>query len=147
MINGQMFHQSIILQWFWPRKSCKFFLLFKFLPKIRFSNVFFNKYEHFKKHFVWKVEQFRGVAITNCSSKFKGGVTSKKKIESKFPANMHIYALSPLKLQSLRKFCWAVSEEFHWQTVSVVYLYFGQISKFNRGITPRKKSESFCTSS
>ena len=43
-----------------------------------------------------------------------------KKIESKFPVGMHIYTLYPSLLQSFRKYCWAVSEELHWQTVSVV---------------------------
>ena len=44
-------------------------------------------------------------------SKFKKGVTPRKKVKSKFPVDMHIYTLCPSLLQSLRKFCWAVSEE------------------------------------
>ena len=44
-------------------------------------------------------------------SKFKKGVTPRKKMESKFPVDMHIYTLCPSLLQSFRKFCWAVSEE------------------------------------
>ena len=41
------------LQWFWPRKSCKFFPWFQIFTKIRFSHVCFLEYEHLK-HFVWK---------------------------------------------------------------------------------------------
>ena len=57
---------------------------------------------------------FRGVALTNCSSsifhfglisKFKKGVTPRKKMESKFPVNMRIYTLCPSYLQSFTKFC------------------------------------------
>ena len=44
-------------------------------------------------------------------SKFKKGVTPRKKMESKFPVDMHIYTLCPSYLQSFMKFCWAVSEE------------------------------------
>ena len=33
-----------------------------------------------------------------------------KKIETKFPVDMHIYMVCPSQLQSFRKFCWAVSE-------------------------------------
>ena len=67
---------------------------------------------------------FRGVALTNCFSsifhfgqisEFKKGVILRKKIESKFPVDMHIYTLSPSLLHSFRKICWAVSEELHWQ--------------------------------
>ena len=67
---------------------------------------------------------FRGVALTNCFSiifhfgqisKFKKGVTLRKKIESKFPVDMHIYTLRPSELPSFTKFCWAVSEELRWQ--------------------------------
>ena len=48
---------------------------------------------------------FRGVALANCFSsifhfgqisKFKKGVTPRKKIESKFPVDMHIYTLCHL---------------------------------------------------
>ena len=47
---------------------------------------------------------FRGVALTNCFnrifhfgqiSKFKKGVTPRKKMESKFPVDMRIYKLYP----------------------------------------------------
>ena len=47
---------------------------------------------------------FRGVALANCFSsifhfgqiyKFKKGVTPRKKVESKFSVNMHIYTLCP----------------------------------------------------
>ena len=44
-------------------------------------------------------------------SKFKKGLTPRKKMESKFPVDMHIYTLCPSLLQSFRKFYWAVSEE------------------------------------
>ena len=48
---------------------------------------------------------FRGVALTNWFSsifnfgqisKFKRGITLRKKIQSEFPVNMHIYTLRPL---------------------------------------------------
>ena len=44
-------------------------------------------------------------------SKFKKGVTPRKKMESKFPVDMGIYTSCSLYLQSFTKFCWAVSEE------------------------------------
>ena len=78
---------------------------------------------------------FRGVSLTNCFrsifhlsqiSKFKKGVITRKKIESKFPVEMHIYTLCHSKLQSFTKFCWAVSEELRWQTVSVVSFIFAK---------------------
>ena len=63
---------------------------------------------------------FSGVVLTNCFSsmfhyrqisKFKKDVTPRKKMESKFPVDMHIYTLCPSLLQSFMKFCLAVSEE------------------------------------
>ena len=73
-----------------------------------------------------------------------------EKNESEFPVDMHIYTLSPLKLQSFTKFCWAVSEELRKQTVFSSIFHFGQISKFKKGVTLRKKMESnflrICTS-
>ena len=48
-------------------------------------------------------------------SKYKKGVTPRKKVESKFSVDMHIYTLCPSLLQSFRKFCWAVSEELRSQ--------------------------------
>ena len=53
MINGQMFHQSNIFAGVLTTQIFKFFPWFKFLPKIRFSIVYFYKYEHLKR-FVWK---------------------------------------------------------------------------------------------
>ena len=44
-------------------------------------------------------------------SKFKKGVTPRKKMQSKFPVDMQMYILCPSLLQSFTKFCWAVSEE------------------------------------
>ena len=47
-------------------------------------------------------------------SKLKKDVTlrnAEKKIESKFPVDMHIYMVCPSQLQSFTKFCIAVSEE------------------------------------
>ena len=38
-------------------------------------------------------------------SKFKKGVTPRKKMESKFPVDMPIYTLCPSYLQNFRKFC------------------------------------------
>ena len=61
---------------------------------------------------------FREVALTNFFtsifhfrqiSKFKKSVTPRKKMESKFLVNMHIYTLGPSSLQSFTKFCRAVS--------------------------------------
>ena len=72
-------------------------------------------------------------------------------MESKFPVNMHIYTLCPSLLQSFREFCWAASEELRWQIVLRSIFHFGQISKFQKGVTPRKKlNQNFlwiCTSS
>ena len=74
---------------------------------------------------------FREVALTNCFSsifhfgqisKLKKGVILRKKIESTFPVYMHIYTLCPSLLQSFRKFCWVLSEDLYWQTVSVASL-------------------------
>ena len=47
-------------------------------------------------------------------SKFKKGVTPRKKIESKFPVDMHNYTLCPSFLRSFTKFCYTVSEELCW---------------------------------
>ena len=47
--------------------------------------------------------------------KIKISITPIKKMESKFPVDMHIYTLCPSLLQSFRKFCWTISEELHWQ--------------------------------
>ena len=41
----------------------------------------------------------------------KRSITRRKKIESEFPVDMHTITLCPSLLQSLRNFCWAVSEE------------------------------------
>ena len=54
-------------------------------------------------------------------SKFKKGVTSrKKKIESKFPVNMHIYIVCPSQLQNFTKLYCTFSVELRWQTVPAV---------------------------
>ena len=54
---------------------------------------------------------FRGVALTNCFSsifhfrqisKFKKSVIQRKKMESKFSVDMHIYTLCPSLQQSFR---------------------------------------------
>ena len=67
---------------------------------------------------------FRGVAMTNCFSsvfhfwqisKLTKGATPRKKNESKFHVDMHIYMVCPSQLRSLTKFCWVVSEELRWQ--------------------------------
>ena len=94
---------------------------------------------------------FSGFVLTNCFSsifhfrqisKFKKGVTPRKKMESKFPVDLHIYTLCPSLLQSFRKFCWAVSEELRSQTVLSNIFHFGQISKFKKGVTPKKKKRN-----
>ena len=56
----------------------------------------------------------------------------------RFPVDMHIYMVCPSKLQSFTKFCWAVSEKLRWQTFSSIF-HFNQISKFKKGVTPKKK--------
>ena len=67
---------------------------------------------------------FRGIALTNCFSsifhfgqisKFKNGIIPRKRIESKFLVDLHIYTLCPSFLQSFTKFCWMASEELRWQ--------------------------------
>ena len=73
-------------------------------------------------------------------SKFKKAVTPRKKMESKFPADMHIYTLCPSLLQSFKKFCWVVSEELRLQTVLSSIFHFGQISKFKKGVNSEKKN-------
>ena len=83
-------------------------------------------------------------------SKFKKGVTPRKKVESKFPVDMHICTLCPSLLQSFRQFCGAVSKELRWQTVFNSIFHFGQFFKFKKGVTRRKRIESkfpvICTS-
>ena len=70
-------------------------------------------------------------------------ITARKKIESKFPVDMHIYMVSPSKLQSFRKFCWAVSEGLRWQTVSVVSFILAKFQKVQKGsLLPEKKIKS-----
>ena len=58
---------------------------------------------------------------------------------------MHIYTLCPSLLQNFRKFCWAVSVELCWPTVSVVSFIFVKFRSSKRGIAPRKKFESKCS--
>ena len=48
-------------------------------------------------------------------SEFKKGVTPRKKIQSKFPVDVHIYTICPSLLKSFTKFCWAVLKELRWQ--------------------------------
>ena len=47
-----------------------------------------------------------------------------KRIKSAFPVKMHIYTLCPSWLHSFTQFCWAVSVELRWATVSVVSFIF-----------------------
>ena len=51
--------------------------------------------------------------------------------------DMHIYTLCPSLLQSFTTFSWVVSEELHWQTVSVVSFIF---VKFQKGRNSKKKN-------
>ena len=53
---------------------------------------------------------------------------------------MHIYTLCSSSLQSFNEFCKVVSVELCWQTVLSGTFHFGQISKFKKGVTPRKKN-------
>ena len=92
----------------------------------------------------WRTVLSTGV-VTLILVKFlssKRGITPRKIIESELPVNMHIYTLSPSLLQSFRKFCYAVSEELHWQPVLSSIFHLGQISKLKKGLTRRKKNES-----
>ena len=61
-------------------------------------------------------------------SKFKKQVTPRKKIESKISVDMH-NMVYPSQQQRSKKLCWAVSEEFCWQTVLEVSF---SLSKFLR---------------
>ena len=63
-----------------------------------------------------------------------------KLIKSAFPVKMHIYTLCSSSLQSDTKFCWPVSVELRCRTVSSIF-HFGQISKFKKGVIPRRKIE------
>ena len=85
--------------------------------------------------------------MTNCFSStwilhlgqtflFKKCIIPRKIIEYKIQANTHIYIVCPYSYKVSRNS--AGSEELKWQIVSVVYLAYGQISKFKRGITSRK---------
>ena len=78
-----------------------------------------NAYQHIMSLITTKfhailLSGFNGVVLTNCFSsifhfrqisKIKKSVIQRKKMESKFPVDMHIYNLCPLLLQSFRKFC------------------------------------------
>ena len=52
---------------------------------------------------------------------------------------MHIYTICPSLLQSFRKFCWAVSEELRWPTVSVVSFIFFKFRSSKRALFKEKK--------
>ena len=92
---------------------------------------------------------FRGVALTNCFSsifhfgqisKFKKINFSQKKIESKFPVDMHIYALS--KSYITTKFHEILLSGFRGVALTnclSCIVHFGQISKLKKGVIPRKK--------
>ena len=74
---------------------------------------------------------FRVVSLTNCFisilnfgqiSKFKKGRNSQKNIWIKNSCEYALlYTVCSSKLQSLTKFFWAVSEEFRWQNVLLIY--------------------------
>ena len=51
-------------------------------------------------------------------------------------------SISPSLLLSFTNFCWAVSEELRWQTVSVVSFILAKFLNSKKGVTPRKKIES-----
>ena len=83
---------------------------------------------------------FSGVAPTNCLSSIfhfgsRRGITTRKKWIRSSCWSAHLHS----QLQSFRKFRWAVSEKWRWQTVLSSIFHFGQISKFKKG-TPRKDS-------
>ena len=88
---------------------------------------------------------FWGVVLRNCYSslfnfdqisKLKNGIASRKKNWTWIFCNVHSTCICPSLLKSIitTKFCSAVLEELHRQTVLAVYF-----SKFKRGITPRRK--------
>ena len=62
-----------------------------------------NSVERFQKSCTNKKN--RSIFHFGLISKFKKGVTPRKKMESKFPVDMRIYTLCPSLLQSFRKFC------------------------------------------
>ena len=70
-------------------------------------------------------------------SKLKKGETPRIKIEPKFPVDMHICMVCPSQLQSFTKFCGVVLTN----CFSSIFR-FGQIFKFKKVVTPRKKIES-----
>ena len=76
---------------------------------------------------------------SQCSLWYLGDHCSQKKNGIKISYDMYIYTLCPWLLQSFTKFCLAVSEELRWPTVWSSIFHFGQISKFRKGVTPRKK--------
>ena len=52
----------------------------------------------------------------------------------KISVKMHMYTVCPYELKSFMKFCWAVKRI----CADTLVYSIGQISKFKRGITPRK---------
>ena len=88
----------------------------------------------------------REVALTNCFSsihvfnlvKFLTLKLQEKIIDSKFPANIHLYTVCPLnyKVQVLFRGFRGVALTSCFNSI----LNFGQISEFKKGIIPRKKN-------
>ena len=107
----------------------------------KFHEILFLRFQWSCAYELWWVVSL--ILVKFLSS--KRGIIPRIKIESEFPVDMHIYTLSPSLLQSFGKFCWAVSEDCFSSIFS-----FGQISKFKKGVTPRKKiNQNFlwiCTS-
>ena len=97
------------------------------------------------------LSSFRGVVLTNCFSCIfdldqipqfkKGTILRRKKIESKFPVDMHIYMVCPSKLQFHEILLSGFSGVALTNCFSSIF-HFGQISKFKKGATRRKRIES-----
>ena len=105
------------------------------------ENAVYNEWQFqaFKWRAIRQKTSFIWVAKIILAKVQKGYKLLLKNIESAFPINMHIFTICPLLLQSLRKYCWVVSEELRWQTVFSWIFHFGQNSKFKKGVIPRKK--------
>ena len=96
------------------------------------------------------VSRSSGVVLTNCFSsifhfcqisKFKKGHCSqKKKIESEFPVDMHIYTLCPSLLQ-FQEFLLSGFRRVVLTNCFSSIFHFRQISKFKKGHCSQKKKK------
>ena len=138
----------------WPTVSVVSFIFVKFREKNWIKMSCGYAYLHIMFFTTTKFQEillrgFRGVALTNCVSsifhfrqitKFNKSVIQRKKMESKFPVDMHIYTLCPSLLQSFTKFLLSSFRGVVLTNCFSGIFHFVQISKFKKVRNSQKKT-------